>query len=136
MPDHTVINEDSATVERTNMAGERTRLASDRTRLANKRTFLAWCRTALSFMTFGFLLEKIDVFLTSQHMAVSEVLLHDLGALGSFTFVIGPILVLFAGYRYYQLDRKLGDQSVGRMIFPEAIMLIAILCAAMIYLFV
>ena len=48
---------------RTELARERNELAKNRTRLANKRTFLAWCRTALSFMTFGFLLEKIDAFL-------------------------------------------------------------------------
>jgi len=30
---------------------------------ANERTFLAWVRTAIAIMAFGFLVEKLDLFL-------------------------------------------------------------------------
>lgn len=112
----------------------RTDMARMRTSLANRRTFLAWCRTALSFMTFGFLLEKIDAFVAAKHSSVSESLLEGLGTLGSFVFLVGPVLVIFAGYRYYQVDKELGMQSAGSSILPEILMLAAILAAALIFI--
>lgn len=93
--------------ERTALSRERSELAKDRTRLANKRTFLAWCRTALAFMTFGFLLEKIDSFILSQHISVPDAVLSRLGALGMLAFMGGPVVMFFAGWRYYLLEKSL-----------------------------
>ena len=121
--------------ERTEQALARTRLAFDRTRLANKRTFLAWCRTALSFMTFGFLLEKIDAFLMTQHKSVSETLLSELGAMGKFAFIAGPLLILFAGHRFYTLEKGLGVKQPGRSIVPELVLMVVIIGAALGYVF-
>ncbi|MDC0336419.1 DUF202 domain-containing protein [Pseudodesulfovibrio sp.] len=121
--------------ERTELARERNELAKNRTRLANKRTFLAWCRTALSFMTFGFLLEKIDAYLVSEHMSVTNALLSELGTLGKFTFIFGPILMLFAGWRYYRLEKEIGFQKGGLYVFPEIVLFSVILGAALIFVF-
>ena len=121
---------------RTDLARERNEFAKNRTRLANKRTFLAWCRTSLSFMTFGFLLEKVDAFLVTEHMTVSRVVLSELGTLGKFAFVCGPILMLFAGWRYYRLEKEIGFQEGGLYVFPEMALFGVILGAALIYLFV
>jgi len=122
--------------QRTELARERNELAKNRTRLANKRTFLAWCRTALSFMTFGFLLEKVGAFMVSQHMTVSKAVLSELGTLGKFAFIGGPILMLFAGWRYYRLEKEIGFQKGGLYVFPEVALFLVILGAALIYLFI
>jgi len=121
---------------RTELARERNEFSKNRTRLANKRTFLAWCRTSLAFMTFGFLLEKVDAFLVTEHMQVSKVLMSELGVLGKFAFICGPILMMFAGWRYYRLEKELGFQEGGLYVFPEVALFGVILGAALIYLFV
>ncbi|NDV19603.1 DUF202 domain-containing protein [Pseudodesulfovibrio sp. JC047] len=117
------------------LARERNRLAISRTRLANKRTFLAWCRTALAFMTFGFLLEKIDVFLTSGHRSITESVRAELGVLGQLAFIGGPVLMLFAGWRYYRLEKELGPSGTGLFIVPEVVLFGCILCGVLVYVF-
>lgn len=121
---------------RTDLARERNELAKNRTRLANKRTFLAWCRTSLAFMTFGFLLEKVDAFLVAEHMTVSKVFMSELGTLGKFAFIGGPILMMFAGWRYYRLEKEIGFQDDGLYVFPEVALFGVILGSALIYLFI
>lgn len=121
--------------ERTVLAQERNRLARSRTRLANKRTFLAWCRTALSFMTFGFLLEKIDTYLSSKEMGISDAILSDLGLLGTFAFVGGPLLMLFAGWQYYRLEKEIGFAGRSVYIFPELVLFGVVLGGALLYVF-
>nr|WP_321258006.1 DUF202 domain-containing protein [uncultured Pseudodesulfovibrio sp.] len=121
--------------EQMELARERNRLAKNRTRLANKRTFLAWCRTSLAFMTFGFLLEKVDVFLASRHNPVAEAVLSDLGVLGKFAFIGGPLLMLFAGWRYYRLEKEIGFSGGGLYVFPEVVLFGFILCGALLYVF-
>lgn len=120
---------------RTRMARERNELARNRTRLANRRTFLAWCRTSLAFMTFGFLLEKVDAFVMSNHAAISPRVLTELGMLGKFAFVGGPILMLFAGWRYYRLEKELGFEKAELYVIPEMLLFGVILGSAVIYLF-
>lgn len=128
-------NRTDQAVVRTELARERNELAKNRTRLANRRTFLAWCRTALSFMTFGFLLEKVDAFMVSQHMTVTQTLLSELGTLGKFTFIAGPVLMFFAGWRYYSLEKEIGLKKGRLYIFPELILFFSILGAALLFVF-
>ena len=116
------------------LARERNELARERTRLANRRTFLAWCRTALAFMTFGFVLEKVDAFVLTQHMDMSAAALSDLGVLGKTAFMGGPVLVLFAGWRYFRLERRLGFEKGELYIVPEMILFGVILGSAVVYL--
>ncbi|MCJ2165033.1 MULTISPECIES: DUF202 domain-containing protein [unclassified Pseudodesulfovibrio] len=120
---------------RTAMARERNELARNRTRLANRRTFLAWCRTSLSFMTFGFLLEKVDAFLMSNNASISKVVLSELGTLGKFAFMGGPVLMLFAGWRYYRLEKELGFDRAELYVIPEMLLFGVILGSAIIYVF-
>ncbi len=108
-------------------------LAKERTRLANKRTFLAWIRTALTFMTFGFLLERVDSFLGSKSLSVEA--LKELGTLGLTSFVIGPLMVLAAGLQYYRLEKRLGFESLFHYILPELIAFIAIVGVALFMVF-
>ncbi|EGB14223.1 protein of unknown function DUF202 [Pseudodesulfovibrio mercurii] len=122
-------------LERNVLARERNALAVNRTRLANRRTFLAWCRTALAFMTFGFLLEKVDAFVAYQKLSVPVRVLTELGWLGKFAFVGGPVLVIFAGWRYYRLEKELGFDSGDLYVVPELILFGVIMASAIIYLF-
>lgn len=113
---------------------DRHELARMRTRLANRRTFLAWCRTALSFMAFGFLLERVDLFLLSRHKEAGKILFDKLGALGQLAFLGGPVLLLFAGWRYFQAERELGAHKGELHIFPELFLVGVILLSALLYL--
>ena len=121
---------------RTRLARERNDMARNRTRLANRRTFLAWCRTSLSFMTFGFLLEKVDAFVASQNMTVQAHVLTELAALGKFAFLGGPVLMFFAGWRYYRLEKELGFDSGDLYVVPEMILFGVLLASAVVYLFI
>nr|WP_321513961.1 DUF202 domain-containing protein [uncultured Pseudodesulfovibrio sp.] len=121
--------------EQMELARERNMLAKSRTRLANKRTFLAWCRTALAFMTFGFLLEKIDLFLVSGHQTVTDAVLMELGVLGKLAFIGGPVLMLFAGWRYYRLEKEIGFSGGALFVIPEIVLFGFILSGALLYVF-
>lgn len=120
---------------RTELARERVELARERTHLANKRTFLAWCRTALAFMTFGFLLEKVGAFLVTEHMEVSKTLLQELGTLGKLAFIGGPLIMVVAGWRFYQLEREIGWQKGKAHVFPTMILFGVLVGAALMYMF-
>ncbi|MEZ7197292.1 YidH family protein [Pseudodesulfovibrio karagichevae] len=122
--------------ERNVLARERCDMAVRRTRLANRRTFLAWCRTALAFMTFGFLLEKVDTFVALQKAAAPARVVSDLAVLGKFAFVGGPVLVIFAAIRYYRLEKELGFDSGDLYVVPELILFGVIMVSAVIYLFI
>jgi putative membrane protein len=122
--------------ERNVLARERSDMAVKRTRLANRRTFLAWCRTALAFMTFGFLLEKVDTFVALQKAAAPAQVVSDLAVLGKFAFVGGPVLVIFAAVRYYRLERELGFDSGDLYAIPELVLFGVIMASAVIYLFI
>jgi len=120
---------------RTELARQRCDMAVKRTRLANRRTFLAWCRTALAFMTFGFLLEKVDTFVALQKAEVPARVISELAVLGKFAFVGGPVLVIFAGWRYYRLEKELGFDSGDLYVVPELILFGVIMGSAALYLF-
>jgi putative membrane protein len=120
---------------RTELARDRDELARNRTRLANRRTFLAWCRTALAFMTFGFLLEKVDAFVTYQRSDVPVRVITDLGLLGKSAFVGGPILVAFAAWRYFKLEKAMGFEPGDLYAVPELFLFGVIMASAVIYLF-
>lgn len=103
--------------ERTRLAAERNQYALNRTRLANKRTFLAWSRTALAVMTFGFLLERVDAFIEAQNL--SREMERELTALGIAAFVVGPLMMLLATWRYIHQARILGFRWIEMLIIPE-----------------
>lgn len=126
--------EDESKNERTASVKDQREQACTRTRLANMRTFLAWCRTTLSLMAFGFLLEKVDIFLLNSHTPLSKALLGELGTLGRLAFVAGPILLLVAGWRYHRLEKELGYGNDGLFVIPEALLVGIITLSAVIYL--
>lgn len=104
-------------------------LARERTRLANRRTFLAWARTALAVMTFGFLLEKVDAFLGTAHVSALD--LRDLQGLGLAGFIVGPLMLLTAGYRHIRLELSLGGNGWSFLLVPELVLFVAVVGAAL-----
>jgi len=83
---------------------------------ANDRTYLAWARTAIAVMTFGFLVEKFDVFLevasrslggrapTPANEAVGDVAGLLLVGLGASKMVVATI-------RFRQVGRDIDTQQ-------------------------
>lgn len=108
----------------TALAQERTDLARIRTRLANKRTFLAWYRTVLAVMGFGFLLEKMHIFLSAIPGVHHN--MKSLEATGRFLFLFAPALLVYAGWQYWRYERKLGYTVKGSQFVPEIIVIILI----------
>lgn len=119
--------------ERNILAKERNALAKDRVHLANKRTFLAWCRTCLTIMSFGFILEKVVIFLLQEHLEPE--MLVKFKYLGIASFIIGPCLLIFAGWRYLSLQRRLGLRKTDYFVIPEVILFSLILGFALFYTF-
>lgn len=107
-------------------ADRATRLARQRTHLANERTFLAWIRTSLAFLAGGMVLAKADVFLGTWASRDGAELGHVLKQLGELTFVLGIVLCLVAGWRFFSMRRQIRTGVLGFSGLPD------LLCAAMV----
>lgn len=73
---------------------------------ANERTYLAWIRTAIAVMTFGFLIEKFDLFLSylSKVMGATETLhsSRTVEMVGVGLFLIGILIIVTATTRFFR----------------------------------
>ncbi|OQX14125.1 MAG: hypothetical protein BWK73_10265 [Thiothrix lacustris] len=73
---------------------------------ANERTYLAWIRTAIAVMTFGFLIEKFDLFLSylSKVMGATDTLhsSRTVEMVGVGLFLIGILIIVTATTRFFQ----------------------------------
>ncbi len=119
--------------ERNKLAEQRTDYSLERTRLANQRTFLAWCRTALALMTFGFVLERIDLFVAD--LGVSQKMLKELSTLGIVTFIAGPLMLIFAAWRFFALQRRIGLSRADLFFMPEVAVFIFIIGIVLVHVF-
>ena len=72
---------------------------------ANERTYLAWLRTAIALMTFGFLIEKFELFLnTLTNTAPAPSLLFSSGSMqmvGAGLFILGLLVIISATVRFF-----------------------------------
>jgi putative membrane protein len=87
---------------------------------ANERTFLAWVRTAIAIMTFGFLVERFDLFLVTVAPSISGRMLSPLGQrfgniAGLALIVAGTAMVAFAMIRFIRNARDIDsdEQKMG-----------------------
>ncbi|MGV6850964.1 MAG: YidH family protein [bacterium] len=73
---------------------------------ANERTYLAWIRTSIAIMTFGFLIEKFEIFLGYVGKATGETENYKsaLSAelVGLSLFLIGFIVIIAATIRFFR----------------------------------
>jgi putative membrane protein len=72
---------------------------------ANERTFLAWVRTAIAVMTFGFVVEKFDLFLELTATSLAARTLSMPGqkfgnVAGLVLIVLGIVMVAIAAIRF------------------------------------
>ncbi|MFP4265930.1 MAG: YidH family protein [Desulfonatronovibrionaceae bacterium] len=114
-----VTEEEMVSEERVFLAEERNRYALERTLLANKRTFLAWTRTVLSLMGFGFVLEKLEVYLLKKEASEMVVI----GVLAAACFALGALLISLVWGQFVLLHRKMK----GGIPWAETILFAAIL---------
>jgi putative membrane protein len=86
---------------------------------ANERTFLAWVRTGIAVIAFGFVIEKLNLFITEIATAASAeggraLTLPRLGGpLGRYDglalILVGIGLIVVAGLRFVRTTRLIDD---------------------------
>lgn len=82
---------------------------------ANERTYLAWVRTSVAIMTFGFLIEKFDLFLSyigkstgrSDHFSAS--LAAEIVGLG--LFLVGVLVIVSATVRFFHYKQCIESEE-------------------------
>jgi len=92
---------------------------------ANERTYLAWIRTSISLMTFGFIVEKFELFLASLTQTdLSPSLSAELVALALFLLAI--LLIIISTVRFLIVRREIDSQasnSYKSMLFLSVLMI-------------
>jgi putative membrane protein len=81
---------------------------------ANERTFLAWVRTAIAIMAFGFLVQKLDLFLRIANQSLdarstsagSQIVGNIAGLL------LGGVVMAFAAIRFRKTTRDIDSKEV------------------------
>ncbi len=86
---------------------------------ANERTFLAWVRTGLAIVAFGFVIERLELFIstladTAHSESERRLWLHRLTTpLGHYDglvlIVVGIALMVIAGIRFARTARQIDD---------------------------
>jgi putative membrane protein len=84
---------------------------------ANERTFLAWIRTGLTIMALSFVIERLDLFLTTlgsdpQGSAAPLAGTAEIHALSVGLVSLAILLIVGAGYRFVDINRAIDDQAV------------------------
>jgi putative membrane protein len=105
---------------------------------ANERTYLAWIRTALGIMAFGFLIEKFDLFVSSQvsiEKPDNALVSAELVGLGFFT--VGVFIIVNATVRFYMLKRLIdSDQHASYSLRIYNVVLLFLMIALAVFLLV
>src|ERR1700719_3518929 len=84
---------------------------------ANERTFLAWVRTAIAIMAFGFLVQKLALFLRIANQALdarstsagSQIVGNIAGLL---LILLGGVVMPFAAIRFRKTTRDIDSKEV------------------------
>jgi putative membrane protein len=97
---------------------------SSRTRdyLANERTFLAWIRTAIALMTFGFVVDKFDLFLRLEVFHGRAPRAGPVHSVLGLSLVAAGLVVLVLSHRHFVGVRQGiaadSDRPAGRSPMP------------------
>ncbi|MDD4650564.1 MAG: DUF202 domain-containing protein [Desulfoplanes sp.] len=100
-------------------------LAVMRTLMASERTFLAWCRTAMALIGFGFILEKFTWYLKNSAGADLTRAFHEMGALSTFAFCAGCLIIFLDGIRFIRTRQALSAEHRVTAYIPELILITA-----------
>ena len=84
---------------------------------ANERTFLAWVRTAIAIMAFGFLVQKLDLFLRIANQSLdarstsagSQIVGNIAGLL---LILLGGVVMAFAAIRFRKTTLDIDSKEV------------------------
>jgi putative membrane protein len=111
---------------------------------ANERTFLAWVRTAIAVMTFGFVVEKFDLFLELTATSLAARTLSMPGqkfgnVAGLVLIVLGIVMVAIAAIRFLITTKNIDCEDLqhgagSRIDVALATLLVLIGSALFIYL--
>ena len=109
---------------------------------ANERTFLAWVRTAIGVITFGFIVERFDLFLA---FAAPDALKNKITVTrGEFGHIAGLVLIVLgiammgiAAFRFARTAREIDDHKVypgtGSRVDLALAFLLAVLAAGLLF---
>ncbi|CCO22637.1 YidH family protein [Maridesulfovibrio hydrothermalis] len=101
-------------------------LAKIRTLLANERTFLAWCRTSLGLLGFGFLIEKVGLYMKKFLTDVPVSVIEDMTWLSLFTLSSGMVILVGAAVRFFYFERKIGSKIKWATPYPELLVTLTV----------
>ena len=112
------------------LSDKRTFFAWQRNHLANERTFLSWCRTGISLIAFGFVIERFDILiremrLFSSHPEMAH--LRSTSYLGLTAFLIGAIIIVLAGWRFFSIRRHINMGEMEFTVAPDLFLMISVL---------
>ncbi len=84
---------------------------------ANERTFLAWVRTAIAIMAFGFLVEKFNLFLQAERIALPALATrtgtpHVGEIAGLALMVLGLAIVALSTTRFLKTAKDIDDEAM------------------------
>lgn len=85
---------------------------------ANERTYLAWVRTSIAMMTFGFLIEKFELFLrmitaAQTHILTQKSTSEAIEAVGIVMMAVSVVMMITATSRYFLQRRQiLSEQEI------------------------
>jgi len=83
---------------------------------ANERTYLAWIRTSVTIMSFGFLIEKFDLFVSYISKAIGDAehfqpsLSAEIVGLG--LFLVGVLLIVTATIRFFTYKKHIESEAL------------------------
>lgn len=110
---------------------ERDRLARTTTHLANTRTYLAWARTSVALMAFGFVLERVDLFLLmAPGGAVKPEGVAQLKLVSQFCFAAGVVILLLAAARTRAIALRIGSDGTRFRGLAETVIVLVVLALA------
>lgn len=112
------------------MSDDRILLAWQRSHMANERTFLAWCRTSIALLAFGFVIERLDIFL--RHLLQ----IGDSGArmdssvtmviLSLASFLLAGLAIVISGIRFVRVRRHINLGEPSFSIMPDVLVIVSV----------
>lgn len=83
---------------------------------ANERTFLAWVRTAISIMAFGFVIERLDLVVSTPALLPGQLMAQpndsaSIRLVGLLCAIVGIALLGLATFRFIRTTDKIASRE-------------------------